>query len=112
MLMSGKGEHVVIVFEPEQNGTNRKNVYRGPAARRQPFDMYKDERKHEHEVRDAKTDELIYWRDWNGKVYVGTDRQLQAAAGKRAVGHTAVAGGLLADSTKRAVRWWFGQQKR
>lgn len=81
----------------------RINVYRGRSI--SAFLARADERRHEHKVYDP-SGRLVYHRDHNGKVLVGTMKQMKDSDRKEMLGRTAVsAGDILRESWDRALRW-------
>ncbi len=99
LLRSGETFEVQEIF---QDGTI--HTYRGKNI--SAFIQRSDKRDHEHKVFD-QTGNLVYHRDRNGKLHVGSSKQWQKALRQAQIGRTTVSGAeILADSWRRALRMY------
>lgn len=82
----------------------KKDVYRGHDV--SAFVAHNDKRMHEHRVFDSQG-QLVYHRDINGMVHIGTAEQHYKALRAKKVGRAAVTGvQIFGDSVRRALRYW------
>lgn len=81
------------------------HLYRGKDAH--AFLMGRDGRRHEHKVF-AQNGDLLYHRDVNGKLHVGSERQWELYRRRAHLGRSAVGGaGMISDAFRKAMRFWF-----
>lgn len=90
----------------ERLPSGKTNIYRGRDA--QAFLEYRDGRMHEHKAFDPEGN-LLYHRDVNGKLYVGSPKQWRAYAGRQQAGRAALSGmDIFRQGVGIVKRRWLG----